>query len=116
MLSRRSELQRKHGELEDDTNTSLTPTQLKEKLLLKVKEANALMAQSEQRRKALEDAIDSLQEQTKKKEEEVMSWKSYAQKAKKWEQLMAQEKQFQSMIEQYPEQKQVCVSYSVSWG
>jgi hypothetical protein len=107
LLARRSELVQRKAELDDETNVNLTPAQVKEKLLTKVKEANAAIAVADKRKVQLEEAIDAVNEATKKKEEEIAGMRAYAQKAKTWEALIQQEKHFQELIDKYPEQKQV---------
>lgn len=106
LMQKRAELARRVAELDDETNTNLTPAQVKEKMLLKAKDANAQIAAAEKRLKALEEAIDSVHEAIKKREDDVLNLKSYAQKAKKWEALQLQEKHFDQLIASYPEQKQ----------
>lgn len=91
--------------LEEETNTNMTPDELKAKLMQKIKDTNAETAEVERKIKKMEQEIEQIQDEIREKEEEVIEAKKHAQKAKIYDALFDRERQMQEFIDHFPEER-----------
>jgi len=99
----RRELASRKLALEEDTDSSLTPDELKEKLLKKVKDANKDIEQMEKRIKMMEEVVERYQDEIREKENELVQAKNHAQKAKKYEAVYERDRKMTEFIETFPQ-------------
>lgn len=103
LLKKHKVLASKKKELQEDTAQHLSPEEMKEKLVQKVKDLNGEIEGLDKRVKSTEEGTDKLQELIEKKDEELKEAQKYAQKAKKYEAVYEREKKMQEFIESYPQ-------------
>jgi len=89
------------AELEEETDSSMSPEEMRDKLLQKVKDSNADMEATERRIKQLEDTVERYQEDIREKENELAEAKKHSQKAKKYEAVYERDRKMQEFIDDY---------------
>lgn len=93
----------KRMELEEDTDASLTPEEMRDKLKQKVKDANSEIEASERRLKQLDQLVERYHDDIHAKEQELSEAKKHAQKAKKYEAVYERDRKMQEFIDEYDE-------------
>lgn len=99
----RRELASRKLALEDDTDSSLSPEELKEKLLKKVKDANKDIELMEKRISMMDTVVERYQDEIREKESELVQAKNHAQKAKKYEAVYERDRKMQEFIDTFPQ-------------
>lgn len=88
-------------ELEDDTDASLSPEELKEKIRQKVKDANAEVEASERRLKDLDATVEKQHDAIRLKEQALAEAKKHAQKSKKYEAVYERDRKMQEFLDEF---------------
>jgi intraflagellar transport protein 74 len=92
----------KRVELEEDTDASLTPDEMREKLRIKVKDANTEIESSEKKIKQLDQLVERYHDDIRTKEQELAEAKKHAAKAKKYEAVYERDRKMQEFIDEFP--------------
>lgn len=106
LQKRRRVLLQKKSELEAEVNSNLTPDEIREQLLSKVKNYNTDIEHAEKRIKQLEESLENHQEQIRDKENLLGEAKKHALKSKKYEAVYERDAKMQEFIQRYPHTKQ----------
>eukprot|EP01006_Ploeotia_vitrea_P057630 TRINITY_DN68195_c1_g1_i4.p1 TRINITY_DN68195_c1_g1~~TRINITY_DN68195_c1_g1_i4.p1 ORF type:complete len:610 (-),score=369.53 TRINITY_DN68195_c1_g1_i4:47-1876(-) len=101
LLKRREQLLRKQAELEEETSENLTPEQIRERLLAKVKQCNGEIKETQQAIDRVQDEVDTAQEKAREREEEIESAKKHAAKASKYEALYERDRKMQEFLDKF---------------
>jgi len=105
LQKQRKALLQSKKELEEDEESALTPQETRDRLLQKVKEANANISANEKRVRQLEDHVEQRRERNNKLENDLAEAESVA-KSQKYTLLFDRDKKMQEYIHQkYPELK-----------
>lgn len=105
----RKELQvmgQEQNQLLEETDSSLTTEQMKERIINKVKEDNALLQEMERKTKSLEELVENYQDQVAEKQKELEEMQQYTKQAHKYEQLFERDKKMQQFIDSFDESYQ----------
>jgi hypothetical protein len=92
----------KRAELEEETDSSVSPEEMREKLLQKVKDSNSDIEAAERRIQQMEDIVEKYQETIRDKENELAEAKKHSQKAKKYEAVYERDRKMQEFIDDFP--------------
>jgi intraflagellar transport protein 74 len=95
-------LEKLNRELEEETTSQLTPEEMRDKLLQKVKDANAEIGAHERRVKQVEDQLEAYHDLIAEKEQELAEAKKHSLKAKKYETVYERDRKMQEVIEAFP--------------
>lgn len=98
----KSSLLAKKMQLEEETDSSLTPQQIRDKLLQKVKDANEEIKTMERRLKTIEETTEKYTEEKAEKEAELDNFRKHSQKAKKYEAVYERDRKMQEFISNFP--------------
>lgn len=101
----RERLIRQKESLEEETAVVLSPEEMREKLLNKVKSCNAEIEENKKVMANMEEEIDTLNDNVRDKEEEIVNAKKMAAKAKKYEAVYERDRKMQEFIDSFPENK-----------
>jgi translation initiation factor 2B subunit (eIF-2B alpha/beta/delta family) len=75
LSKRRRQLATEKADLEEEVNSSLSPAEMRDRLLQKVKDANAEVTAAEKKQKQLTEAHDKLQDEIREREQEIVEAK-----------------------------------------
>jgi len=89
------------AELEQETNGSMDPEQIKQKILEKVKSDNLVLQHTMDAINAMDDKVEELQSGVHQKEKDLESMKKYTEQSHKYEQLFDRDRKMQIFIDQY---------------
>lgn len=92
-------LAKRRQELEDDSIGSLSPDEMREKMMNKAKEVAKESEQLERQKKNLEEQLDKLQADISSKESEIANAKKHASKAKTYETFYERDRKIQAFID-----------------
>lgn len=96
------ELSEKKSILEEETNSSLTPEQMKERIVSRIKEDNGFVAETQATIKNKEEEMDNMQELLGDKEKALEEMKEYIKQAHKYEALFERDEKMTQMIKKFP--------------
>lgn len=96
-----NELNQNKLELEQETNGSMDPEQIKQKILEKVKNDNKILQETMDCINFEEDKIEQLQNTINKKEKDIDAMKEFSKKAHKYQQLFERDRKMQIFIDQF---------------
>lgn len=89
-------------ELEEDTSSTLSPEEMKEKLKQKANDTAADIESQERRIKQLDELLERYSEEIQQKEVELSEAKKHASKAKKYEAVYERDRKMQEFIDSFP--------------
>lgn len=102
LARRRRDLAAKLEELEAESQETLTPDQVRERLLAKVKAANEAIRRLEEQARVLEDTVERTQDEAREREAEAEQAKKHAGKSKKYEALYERDAKMQAFLDAFP--------------
>lgn len=89
------------AELEQETNGSMDPEQIKQKILEKVKSDNVVLQHTMEAINSMEDKVEELQSAVHQKEKDLESMRQYTEQSHKYEQLFDRDRKMQVFIDQF---------------
>jgi intraflagellar transport protein 74 len=98
-------LSKKQSELADESLVSLSPEEMRDKMMNKAKELTRECDQMERQKKLLEDQLDKYQDEIRTKETEIANAKKHASKAKTYETFYERDRKIQSFIDGFDREK-----------
>jgi intraflagellar transport protein 74 len=98
-------LSKKQSELADESLVSLSPEEMRDKMMNKAKELSRECDQMERQKKLLEDQLDKYQDEIRSKETEIANAKKHASKAKTYETFYERDRKIQSFIDGFDREK-----------
>ena len=105
LLKKRQHLQQKKAELEEETAVTLSPEEMRERLLTRVKVFNGEIKEAEAKLKNLEADVDRNHDLVREKQTDITNAKKHASKASKYEALYERDRKLQEFIDKFPEAK-----------
>lgn len=106
LKKKKAQLLTKRVQLDEETDSSVPPEEMRERLLQKVKDANSDIEAADRRRKQMEDVIEKYHEEIRHKEQELTEAKKHSQKAKKYEAVYERDRKMQEFIDDFPKMSQ----------
>eukprot|EP00455_Lapot_gusevi_P006037 TRINITY_DN12580_c0_g6_i2.p1 TRINITY_DN12580_c0_g6~~TRINITY_DN12580_c0_g6_i2.p1 ORF type:complete len:600 (-),score=185.03 TRINITY_DN12580_c0_g6_i2:75-1874(-) len=98
-------LREERQHLEEEASAALSPEEMRERLMAKVKEDNAMIASMERKIQQYGDLLENYQTQIGEKKEQIKEFQKNSEASKKYELLYERDKKMQEFIERFNETK-----------
>jgi len=99
-------LEKQHQDLIEETNTSLSPAQMQDKLKEKIKRLEDDLKNTEKTTKMTEEIVESLQVVVSNKESELTEARNHKRRAEKYEALYTKDEKIQEYNDSFPKYKE----------
>lgn len=97
----KKKLLQQRQELEEDTDSSLTPEELKERIRTRVRDLNSDVEQQQRSLKSYDASVEKLQDQIRLKEQDLAEARKHAAKAKKYEAVYERDTKMQEFLDDF---------------